>query len=339
MPGTVLITGGAGFIGCNLAAHYLEQGWTVRVFDNLSRTGVVKNLDWLRVHPGALEVFVEDVRSRAAVEKAVDGVDLICHLAGQVAVTHSVADPQNDFEVNAGGTMRVLEAARRSDRNPVIFYTSTNKVYGGLEGVKVVAAGRRCSSPELEKGVSEGQALDFHSPYGCSKGAADQYVRDYARLYGLRSVVFRMSCIYGTRQFGTEDQGWVAHFMIAAVLKRAVTIYGDGRQVRDILFITDLIRAFDLAWDRIEWTSGQIYNIGGGPQRTISLLELLARLHELTGYRLPVSYQHSRPGDQPYYVSCVDKADREFGWQPTVSVDSGLLQLYEWVWKNQGLFV
>lgn len=340
MRRTVLITGGAGFIGSHLAAHYLEQGWIVRVFDNLSRPGVARNLDWLRGQSnGTLDVLIEDVRSQTAVEKAVEGVDLICHLAAQVAVTHSVTDPQNDFDVNAGGTLRVLEAARRSGRNPVLFYTSTNKVYGALEGVKVIPAGRRYISPELPAGVSEDQKLDFHSPYGCSKGAADQYVRDYARLYGLRSVVFRMSCIYGTRQFGTEDQGWVAHFTIAAALHRPLTIYGSGLQVRDILHVSDLIRAFDLAFARIEETAGHIYNIGGGPSRAISLLELVDRLEQSTGHRLAITYQPTRPGDQPLYVSCIEKARREFGWKPQVSVDAGLLRLYEWVQQNRAVFV
>jgi len=335
MSQAVLITGGAGFIGSHLAAHYLSKGWTVRILDNLSRAGVSRNVDWLKDQPGGrLEVLVEDVRSQAAVEKAVDGVDLICHLAAQVAVTHSVADPQSDFDVNAGGTLRVLEAARRSRRKPVVFYTSTNKIYGAMEGLKVIPSGKRYTTLELVHGVSEEQSLDFHSPYGCSKGAADQYVRDYARLYGLRSVVFRMSCIYGTRQFGTEDQGWVAHFMIAAALRRPLTIYGDGMQVRDILFANDLIRAFDLAFGKIEFTAGRIYNIGGGPQRTISLLELIERLELMAGRKLAVSYQPTRPGDQPFYVSCVDKAAREFGWQPEVTVDAGLNRLYEWITKS-----
>jgi len=335
----VLITGGAGFIGSHLAAHYLERGWTVRILDNLSRAGVARNLDWLRGQSGGrLEISIEDVRSQAAVEKAVEGADLICHLAAQVAVTHSVADPKTDFDVNAGGTLNVLEAARRSGWKPAVFYTSTNKVYGALEDATMVPEGRRYICPELAAGVSEDRGLDFHSPYGCSKGAADQYVRDYARLYGLRSVVFRMSCIYGTRQFGTEDQGWVAHFVIAALLKRPLTIYGDGLQVRDILFVSDLIRAFDLAWSKIECAAGHIYNIGGGPQRAISLLELMGRLEHMTGHRLDLSYQPPRPGDQPLYVSCIDKATREFGWQPEISIDAGLLRLYEWVRQNQALF-
>jgi len=339
MAGTVLITGGAGFVGSHLASHYLGQGWTVRVLDNLSRAGVTKNLDWLKKQPGGtLDVVVDDIRSRAAVEKAVDGADLICHLAAQVAVTHSVTDPRTDFEVNVGGTINVLEAARWSARKPVVFYTSTNKVYGALEDIKVVQEGQRCSAPNLPAGVTESQTLDFHSPYGCSKGAADQYVRDYARLYGLRAVVFRMSCIYGTRQFGNEDQGWVAHFTIAAALRRPVTVYGDGRQVRDILYVSDLVRAFELAAAKIDRTAGQIYNIGGGPGRTISLLELVERLGRLTGHQFLLTYQATRPGDQPFYVSGIDKASREFGWQPAVSVEEGVDRLYEWVDRNRNLF-
>lgn len=339
MAGTVLITGGAGFVGSHLASHYLGQGWTVRVLDNLSRAGVEKNLDWLKKQPGGkLDVVVDDIRSRGAVEKAVDGADLICHLAAQVAVTHSVTDPRTDFDVNVGGTINLLEAARQSARKPVVFYTSTNKVYGALEDVKVVQEGQRYTAPNLAAGVTESHTLDFHSPYGCSKGAADQYVRDYARLYGLRTVVFRMSCIYGTRQFGNEDQGWVAHFTIAAALRRPVTVYGDGRQVRDILYISDLVRAFELAAAKIDRTAGHIYNIGGGPGRTISLLELVERLGWLTGHQLSLAYQATRSGDQPFYVSGIDKASREFGWQPAVSVEEGVDSLYKWVDCNRNLF-
>lgn len=339
MTRTVLITGGAGFIGSHLAAHYLERGWHVRVLDNLSRVGVVRNLEWLHaMSGGALDVLVEDVRSKAAVEKAVDGADLICHLAAQVAVTHSVSDPRSDFEINVGGTLNVLEAARRSPKRPVLIYTSTNKVYGALEDIAVVPAGRRWAAEGQELGIAEDRGLDFHSPYGCSKGAADQYVRDYARLYGLRTVVFRMSCIYGTRQFGTEDQGWVVHFIISAALGRPIMIYGDGRQVRDILYVSDLIQAFDLAWSCIERTAGRIYNIGGGAVRTISLLELLDWLERRTGRPLAVTYQAARPGDQPYYVSCLDKAARDFGWRPAVSVEEGLDRLVHWVENNCALF-
>lgn len=339
MSQTVLITGGAGFIGSHLSAHYLRQGWTVRVFDNLSRSGAAQNLDWLRDQAGEmLQVVVDDTRSRAAVAKAVDGADLIYHLAAQVAVTHSVVDPQTDFDVNASGTLNVLEAARRSVQKPTVFYTSTNKVYGALENIKVGKTDLRYTAPELARGVTESQLLDFHSPYGCSKGTADQYVRDYARLYGLRTVVFRMSCIYGTRQFGTEDQGWVAFFAIAAALRRPVTVYGDGLQVRDILYVSDLIRAFALASTQIDRTAGQIFNIGGGPDRTISLLELVNRLEQLTGHRLSLTYEAARAGDQPIYVSGIEKAAREFGWQPEVSIDAGLIQLSNWIERNRTLF-
>lgn len=339
MSQTVLITGGAGFIGSHLSAHYLRQGWTVRVFDNLSRSGAAQNLDWLRDQAGEmLQVVVDDTRSRAAVAKAVDGADLIYHLAAQVAVTHSVVDPQTDFDVNASGTLNVLEAARRSVQKPTVFYTSTNKVYGALENIKVGKTDLRYTAPELAHGVTESQLLDFHSPYGCSKGTADQYVRDYARLYGLRTVVFRMSCIYGTRQFGTEDQGWVAFFAIAAALRRPVTVYGDGLQVRDILYVSDLIRAFELASTQIDRTAGQIFNIGGGPDRTISLLELVNRLEQLTGHRLSLTYEAARAGDQPIYVSGIEKAAREFGWQPEVSIDAGLIQLSNWIERNRTLF-
>ena len=338
---SVLVTGGAGFIGCNLAHALLQDGLRVRIFDNLSRRGTERNLAWLQEqHPNGLELVRGDVRDFAAVREAVQGADVIYHLAAQVAVTTSVADPRTDFEVNALGTLNVLEAARLAGHQSIVVFTSTNKVYGGLEDVAVVENETRYEFRDYPTGIPESRPLDFHAPYGCSKGAADQYVRDYARIYGLPTVVFRMSCIYGPHQFGNEDQGWVAHFVIASALGRPITIYGDGKQVRDILWIDDLVRACRLAVERIDVTAGQVYNIGGGPANTISVwAEFGPLLAELLGHRVPVTYGDWRPGDQPVYVSDTSKAKAELGWQPAVDRERGVEQLYNWVMENRGLFV
>ncbi len=331
----VLITGGAGFIGCNLARHLASRGHQVHVLDSLARPGSERNLAWLRETVGAALTFTQaDVRDAAAVTAAAAGADAIFHFAAQVAVTSSVVDPVYDFEVNARGTLNVLEAARR--HGSAVFYTSTNKVYGGMEDVPIVELPTRYAYADLPWGISEQQPLDFHSPYGCSKGAADQYVRDYARIYGLRTVVFRMSCIYGERQFGNEDQGWVAHFLIAAVLGRPITIYGDGKQVRDLLHVDDLVRAFELAWERLDTTAGRVYNIGGGPANTLAIwAEFGPLLEELLGRPVPVSYGPWRPGDQRVYITDVRRAAAEFGWQPTISAREGVTRLLRWVQANR----
>ncbi len=266
-----LITGGAGFIGSNLAHRLLSKDQEVVIYDNLARRGTEKNVTWLRENHGeAFQLIRGDIRDAQRLEKVVGEVDLIYHLAAQVAVTTSVLDPREDFGINALGTLNVLEAARRCKNKPIVVFTSTNKVYGALEGIKVVDKGGRYDFANV-KGISESYPLDFHSPYGCSKGAADQYVRDYARIYGLPTVVFRMSCIYGPRQFGNEDQGWLAHFLISSLLGRPITIYGDGKQVRDILYIDDLLAAFESAVEQVETARGRVYNIGGGRENTISV--------------------------------------------------------------------
>jgi CDP-paratose 2-epimerase len=334
-PENVLVTGGAGFIGCNLVERLIARGHHVTVFDNLSRRGAQINARWLQErHGSALRLIRADVRDYPALVEAAGEADIIYHLAAQVAVTTSVADPRLDFEVNALGTLNVLESARVSGRNPVVLYASTNKVYGGMEDAAVVDAGRRYVYRDCPQGISEAQPLDFHSPYGCSKGAADQYVRDYARIFGMRTVVFRQSCIYGYHQFGEEDQGWVAWFIIAAIKGWPITIYGDGKQVRDVLFIDDLLDAFDAAVEHIDVAAGQVYNIGGGPRFTMSVWEefgeLLAKYH---GRRVKVSYGPWRPGDQRIYVSDIDKARRELGWEPRVGVEEGIGRLYQWVKK------
>ena len=336
----IIITGGAGFIGCNAASRYLVRDHEVVVIDNLSRAGAERNLQWLKPQ-GRLTFLNEDIRNAEQINQIFrthQDAELILHLAGQVAVTNSVANPRADFEANALGTFNVLEAARLADFQAPIIFSSSNKVYGGLEDAGIVEREGRLAYSELSTGVSEQQNLDFHSPYGCSKGAADQYVRDYHRIYGLQTVVFRQSCIYGYRQFGVEDQGWVAWFIIATMLGRPVTLYGDGKQVRDLLFIDDLLDAFDAAAANIDQTCGKVYNIGGGPRNLMSLRELLDYIGEKQDR--PVVYERAdwRPGDQKVYVSDIRKAKDEFGWSPKICVKRGLDLLYDWVSTNKELF-
>ena len=330
-----LITGGCGFVGTNLAHRLLSQGEPVMVFDNLSRPGVERNLEWLQAtHGDLLQVKVADVREPAAVRDAVRRASRVFHFAAQVAVTTSLSDPVEDFDINARATLNVLEAIRGTLHKPPLFFTSTNKVYGGLEDVRMVEEPLRYA-PRTERiathGISEKRPLDFHSPYGCSKGTADQYIRDYARSYGLRTVVFRMSCIYGPHQFGTEDQGWVAHFLIRALNRQPITIYGDGKQVRDILFVEDLVEAFLAASEHIDACSGEAFNIGGGPRNTISLRELLTMIRELDGRDPRVDWGDWRTGDQKYYVSDTRRFTDVTGWRATTGVADGIRALRQWL--------
>jgi CDP-paratose 2-epimerase len=346
----ILVIGGAGFIGTNLTRHLLSKGHQVTVYDNLSRRGSEKNLEWLRRSPGnheglssseakeGFKLLRADIRDYGTLEQAVDGVDIIYNASGQVAVTTSVAAPLEDFEINALGAVNLLEAVRRVNPSAIVVYTSTNKVYGKMDGVPIVERCGRYDYEDLVYGVSETQPLDFYSPYGCSKGSADQYMRDYARIYGLRTIVFRMSCIYGTRQFGNEDQGWVAHFAISSAFDWPLTIYGDGKQVRDILFIDDLLRAFELAIDNIDVTRGQIYNIGGGRENAISLLELIEELEELLGRRVKCSFDSWRPGDQKVFICDIRKAKRDLSWMPQIPKKQGIERLLRWVQKNKAIF-
>jgi CDP-paratose 2-epimerase len=338
---SVLIFGGAGFIGSNWAHRLLKTtDAKVHIFDNLSRRGVHHNLRWLQKaasNSDRLQVTIGDVRDSAAVEKAVQRATEIYHFAAQVAVTTSVSDPRFDLEVNVGGTFNILEAARKTGRRPFLLFTSTNKVYGSLEDRPVVRAGTRYTCSEADC-VSESQPLDFHSPYGCSKGAADQYVHDYARIYDLPTVVFRMSCIAGPRQFGNEDQGWVAHFLYSALRNEPITIYGDGRQVRDVLAVEDLMRAFEAVRNRLGRTGGQVYNVGGGLNNTVSLLELMAEIRRFSGRRLEYDTEPVRPGDQALYVTNFEKLSRHTGWQPQMSVVQILEEMHEWWKENRELF-
>lgn len=337
----VMITGGAGFIGCNLADTHLHRGDEVVIFDNLSRKGTNSNLEWLRQRQSSRLTFAPgDIRDYDALRAALTAdVARVYHMAGQVAVTTSVCDPRADFEINALGTFNVLEAVRAAAPQALLLYASTNKVYGGMEQIAIVEEETRYRYGDFPCGIPETQQLDFHSPYGCSKGCGDQYVRDYARIYGLKTAVLRQSCIYGPRQLGVEDQGWVAHFCIGARLGRPISIYGDGKQVRDLLWIDDLIAAYEAVATHIDVAGGQIYNIGGGPDNTMSIWrEFGPMLARLAGHEIPVTYADWRPGDQPVYVSDIRKAERELGWRPQVSVAEGIERLWRWVDANTALF-
>ena len=338
----VVVTGGAGFIGSNVARYYLDKGDDVVILDNLSRAGSTKNLDWLASKGKHLIVIIGDIRRSEDIEKCkkyIRDADAVIHLAAQVAVTTSVQNPHEDFEINALGTLNILECMRASQSEALFIYASTNKVYGAMENISVIEEETRYSYKNLHHGIPESQNLDFHSPYGCSKGAADQYVHDYNRIYGIDTVVFRQSCIYGPRQFGVEDQGWVAWFIIAIMFGKALTIFGNGKQVRDVLYIDDLIAAYDLAIQKRKETKGKIYNIGGGPGITLSVWnEFGPILERLYGKRINIQYSDWRPGDQPVYVSDIRKARKEFGWGPTVGVQQGVAKLYHWISANKTLF-
>ena len=334
-----LITGGTGFIGCNTVKYLGELGWDVAVLDNLSRAGSEKNLDWLRRQLSFGFVNI-DIRNSGGVTEVISTghFDIIIHLAAQVAVTTSILSPRLDFEINALGTLNVLEAIRRYSPNTILLNVSTNKVYGQLSNIDVREGDTRYEFVHHPFGIAETQPLDFHSPYGCSKGAADHYVIDYARIYGLKCVNFRQSCIYGCRQFGIEDQGWVAWFTIAHVLGKPVTIYGNGKQVRDVLFVDDLIAAYLCAIDSVGSVSGRTFNIGGGVQNTLSLLELIEYLEYLSNRKVAYSFTDWRPGDQPVFISDIRQARVELNWFPRVSAREGVARLYNWVVQNRGIF-
>jgi len=312
-----LISGGAGFLGINAAHHLIKQGWHVTILDNLSRPGTERNLKWLLTRfPNRLTFVKEDVRNAAALPTHVRDQDAVLHLAAQVAVTTSLVDPETDFDVNARGTLNMLEAVRLHNHDAPFVFASTNKVYGKLD--------------KNNSACKETQPLDFHSPYGCSKGAADQYVRDYARCFGMNTVVLRQSCIYGAHQYGTEDQGWVAHFVHSILKDRPLTIYGDGTQIRDLLDARDLCDLYALVVDKIGITRGEVYNVGGGTPNQRNLLEVIDQIGELTGRKPEFSFSDWREGDQAYYVSDVTKARQQLGWEPKIDFDRGLRDLIAW---------
>ncbi len=336
-----IVTGGAGFIGCHAASRFHRAGHRVVVVDNLSRRGAEANLAWLRGQ--GVDDFVRlDVRDAEGINALLArhaDADAVLHLAGQVAVTTSVVDPRSDFEINALGTFNVLEAVRlAADGRPAVLYASTNKVYGHLDHVRVVERDGRYAYEDHPFGVNESEPLDFHSPYGCSKGAGDQYVRDYARIYGMKTVSFRQSCIFGTRQFGIEDQGWVAWFCLAATRGQPFTIFGDGKQIRDTLWIDDLVDAYETALERIDAVKGEVFNMGGGPSNTLSLRELVATLERHFGRPINPAFADWRPGDQPVFVADIRKAARMLDWAPKVSTAQGVARLLAWIDENRGLF-
>lgn len=335
MSGPVLITGGAGFIGSNIAHRLMISSVPVRIFDDLSRTGSRTNLRWLRdSHGTALQVEIADVRDRYRLRQSLSGARAVIHLAAQVAVTTSMLDPVCDFETNMCGTLNLLEELRSLPEPVPLLFASTNKVYGGLAGLRLIEAERRYLPQDQDtrtNGVSERTQLEFRSPYGCSKGAADQYVLDYARCYDLPSTVFRLSCSYGQRQFGTEDQGWVAHFLTRALAGLPITVFGNGKQVRDILYVDDLVDAVELALKHARQLAGNAFNIGGGPDNAISLLELIDRVADLRGELPTVRFDAWREGDQAFYVSDIRKFEAATGWKPQVSVDDGLARLDAWL--------
>ena len=332
----ITITGGAGFVGTNVAAHFLDAGRPVLLLDSLARAGVAENFEWLRARYGArVQLCQRDIRDAGAVREAVEGASAVFHFAAQVAVTTSLVSPIEDFEINARGTLNVLEAIRHRARGPIpLLFTSTNKVYGALEDVPVRSEGGRhlpADSQIARHGISEARALDFHSPYGCSKGAADQYVVDYARTFDLPFAAFRMSCIYGPHQKGTEDQGWVAHFILQALRGEPITLYGDGMQVRDLLWAPDLVEAFALGLENIGALQGRAWNIGGGPTNIASLLEIVDCIEELSGARPEVNWGTWRPGDQKFYISDTRAFENATGWRAQVGVREGVERLYRWL--------
>jgi CDP-paratose 2-epimerase len=334
----VLITGGAGFIGTNLAAHLADRGRRVIVYDNLSRRGVERNLAWLQDRFGQrVIVNIEDIRNYEALRRAVSQAGEVYHLAGQVAVTTSLQAPREDFEINARGTLNVLEALRElADPRPLVF-TSTNKVYGRLETIDLLEGEKRYMPADplaRTSGISESHHLDLYSPYGCSKGTADQYVLDYARIYGLQTAVLRMSCIYGPHQYGTEDQGWLAHFLLCGLKGEPVTIYGSGKQVRDGLYVDDLVEALLEARGAIHDIKGTPFNLGGGPACSLSLLELLELMEDLDCPSPSVIHRPVRPGDQPYFVADTSRFRRATGWSPRVGIREGVRRLRDWFRKQ-----
>jgi CDP-paratose 2-epimerase len=335
MTGRTLITGGAGFVGTNLADRIASDGGRVIVFDNLSRPGVEDNLRWLtRRHGGAIDVEIADLRDEPRVARAVQASDRAFHLAAQVAVTTSLDEPVRDASINLHGTINLLEAARACRTPPPLVFTSTNKVYGGLDDVVLEERETRYEPRDcalLGHGIGEWRPLQFCTPYGCSKGAADQYVLDYAHSYGLATAVFRMSCIYGPHQCGNEDQGWVAHFLIRALEGQPITIFGDGKQVRDVLYVDDLVDAFLRAQADIERLSGRAFNIGGGARNCISLLELVDLIGERHARAPQVEFGPWRRGDQRYYVSDTSAFTAATGWRPRVAPPEGVARLDGWL--------
>ena len=336
-----LVTGGAGFIGSNYVHRLLLRQEKVTILDNLCRSGSKKNLKWLEDHftPGTFRFVEGDIREKDLLINVFQDIDVIVHLAAQVAVTTSVTNPREDFEVNAMGTFNVLEAARSLEKPPVVLYASTNKVYGNMEEISVEETGQSYRYVGYPFGIPETYPLDFHSPYGCSKGTGDQYVHDYSRIFGIPTVVLRQSCIFGERQFGIEDQGWVAWFIIAALTGKPITIFGDGKQVRDLLYVQDLLDCYDLAIEKIDKSAGQVFNVGGGSGNTLSVWKQFGKiLEKFLGQPISVKFGDWRPGDQKVYVSDIRKAQEILGWYPGSNLEDSIENLFQWVKQNPHLF-
>jgi len=337
----ILVAGGAGFNDCNIADRLAGEGHEILVYDALSRPGVETNLAWLKERHGSrISSIVADIRDEDELARAAREAKAVFHMAAQVAVTTSLADPREDFEINIRGTLNLLDALRlKGDKTPVVF-ASTNKVYGDLADIEFRLEGTRYVPQDrgvAEHGIGESRPLDFHTPYGCSKGAADQYVLDYARSFGLPAAVIRMSCIYGLRQMGTEDQGWVAHFLIRALEGQPITLYGDGYQVRDIMDVRNAVDAYVRAWEQIGEVSGRAFNLGGGPANAVSLRELLAYMSELLGREVDVRFDDWRAGDQRYFVADTRRIDNALGLSPSIGWRDGVATLAGWLRESRGL--
>jgi CDP-paratose 2-epimerase len=332
---SILITGGAGFIGANTAAHFLSIGYRVTIYDNFSRPGVKTNVDWLKSLPQAksLSIIVADTRDSQKIIDAVKNQPIIFHLAGQTAVTTSINHPHEDFDINVTGTINLLEAIRLHNPHTILIYASTNKVYGDLSQHEVIEQKTRYQF-KTASAIAESEKLNFFTPYGCSKGAADQYITDYGRIYNFSTIVFRQSCIYGEHQFGMEDQGWVAHLINQAIQQKPITIFGNGKQVRDVLHVEDLIRAYQTAIETAH-NDQRTYNVGGGPQNTLSLLELITQLNQLMQRHIPYTLKAERQGDQKVYISNISKAKTELHWEPAINVNAGMQRVFHWLKHHQ----
>ncbi|MFC1504617.1 GDP-mannose 4,6-dehydratase [Spirochaetota bacterium] len=339
----IVITGGLGFIGVNTAIRFMEKGKQVVLIDNMGRKGTKTNYEHLCANYKGKFSFertdIRDFKRLSRIFRKYSAIRAVFHFAAQVAVTTSVLDPREDFESNALGTFNVLECIRLYAPAAPIIFSSTNKVYGGFENVRIVEKDGRYAYADFPQGISEDTNLDFHSPYGCSKGAADQYIHDYNRIYNVKSIVYRQSCIYGIHQFGIEDQGWVAWFTIASVLGKPITIYGNGRQARDVLFIDDLTRLYEQSLDCMDTLNGGIYNIGGGAENVMSLLELVAFLEKFLEKKIPYKTEDWRPGDQKVYISNIAKIKKDIGWEPLINVEKGVEILYKWIIKNRDMLL
>lgn len=326
------IIGGAGFVGSALAEYFCKNN-KVTIIDNLSRKLSELNINRL---PKKINFIKLDIsKNKKKLEKILSEFDVIINCAAQVAVTTSIDDPQLDFDTNVIGSFNILEAARKSKKNPILFFSSTNKVYGSLDNEKYIEKQSRYELKSKINGINENQILDFCTPYGCSKGSMDQYFLDYSKSFGLRTIVFRKSCIYGTNQYGVEDQGWISWFAIAHLIKnKTINVYGNGKQLRDILFIDDLILAYELCIKKIDKTSGKVFNIGGGKQNTISVIEAIDKINRFSNKKINFNYSEERIGDQKAYVSDISKINKLTGWKPKVNIENGFKKMVDWIKKN-----